>query len=240
MPTRRLPSPCDFTTVSTSPTRTCSSSTSVDDVLGLACRSVTVLADQRPHPSSSLHGSGLAEVPPAGAGPAPMLDGTARCRKRLDGHRLSTRQIVEMLVEESGVDLAASKCGVIEDAHQERDVRSYSKYRKCPQRRRRTVDRGGSSVRRGDQLREQRIVVDADRVAFDDAGIDSNARCGRLPVEQQAARLRQESVRGDLRHTRGIRSHVLSGTAVPASMGAAGLRQPPAAPARGRRRRPAR
>ena len=59
----------------------------------------------------------------------------------------------------------------------------------------RAGDRSVARLGRDDQLREQRIVVDADLVALDHTRVDADARARRLAIEQQRSRLRQESVR---------------------------------------------
>ena len=100
-----------------------------------------------------------------------------------------------MLIDEPGVDLAASECGVIEDADQKGDVRADAKDRKAAQRGDGPFDRSFSRFRRHDQLREQRIVHDWNFGAFDHARVDADPWPRRLAVEQQGPGLRQKTSR---------------------------------------------
>ena len=60
-------------------------------------------------------------------------------------------------------------------------------------------DRGVARLAVRDQLREHRIVVDRHVAAFDDAAVDADAGARRFAIEQQRARLRQETRRRILR-----------------------------------------
>ena len=90
----------------------------------------------------------------------------------------------------------------------------------------------------GHELGEHRVVVDADLVPLDDAGVDADARSRRFAVEQERAGLGQEVRRGILRIDPALDGVAALTRATPASTAAARRRRPPAALSPDRRRSP--
>ena len=86
------------------------------------------------------------------------------------------------------------KRGVVDQTHQERNVGARSKDGVGAQSGPHSLDRRVPRFAGCNQLREERIVVHRDRVAFYDSGIDANAWTLRFPIEQQAACLWKEPV----------------------------------------------
>jgi hypothetical protein len=80
-----------------------------------------------------------------------------------------------VLVEKRRVRCASLDVGMLKDAQQERDVRANAEDWKVPQRRHGALERGGTRFPGGDQLGKHRVVVDADLVPLDHAGVDTKA-----------------------------------------------------------------
>ena len=91
------------------------------------------------------------------------------CAKRLAGG-----------VEPPGVDRSGAEGRVIEDPQQERKIRSNAQDGKRTKGRRQTRDGAVSRFRRGNDLREQRIVMNRHLAPLDDPGIDPYAGRARM------------------------------------------------------------
>ena len=81
---------------------------------------------------------------------------------------------------------------------QQRDVGHDAENRELAERAVGSRERRRAGLRAHDQLGEQRVVVDADRVALADAAVHADAGPARLAIQQDGAGLRQKSVRGIL------------------------------------------
>src|SRR5262245_38825766 len=98
-------------------------------------------------------------------------------------------------VEEAGVEIAADEAGMFEQPDQKGQVGFDPEDGKFAQRLDRAAARRLSTVTRGNQLRNHRVVVNGDLVALRHARVDSDAWHRRLTVEEEPPGLRKVVLR---------------------------------------------
>jgi hypothetical protein len=119
--------------------------------------------------------------------------GQRRGREDLARNDRRFDQVLEVPVDETGVDVTVTERGVLEEADQERNVGADAEQRKVTLGRDRAIDGRRAGLGMGRQFCEQRVVHDRHLAPFGDAGVDSDPRTRRLAVEEQASSLGKES-----------------------------------------------
>src|SRR3954466_2232225 len=113
----------------------------------------------------------------------------------LGWRRNPQRQLVMVLVEETGMNVPPLNGLELQYAQEKGNIGADAQDGKGAQRGDGPAKCRLTGLSGRDQLGEHGVVIHADDVALDDAGIDTDPRSHRLAVSQQGTRLRQE-VRG--------------------------------------------
>ena len=118
-----------------------------------------------------------------------------RRRDRRLARELARSRCEELRLDEAVAGLAVDEAGVLEQRAVEADERSDAADLELAERAEHAAARGLAVRVVDDQLRDHRVVQRADLGARSDAGVDANAGAGRLAVDRDPARARQEAVR---------------------------------------------
>ena len=134
-----------------------------------------------------------------GEWPAPggLALGERKARRQQERLRLGRRilgQRCEFAVHETGIDVACRKCRMCGDRAQQRQVVRDTEHRGAIQVPPQGRQCGSAVGARCDDLRDHRVVVDADGVAVGDAGVDAPVRArGRMHEAPDAPDRGQET-----------------------------------------------
>ena len=144
----------------------------------------------RRHAPRLAHGSG-ADLARSGASVPPPAQGGGRGGNRLEGRAGARDELRQMLLDEPGVQLSRGERGVLDDRPEPRDVRDDPEDHGAPKGVAHPLDRLRAVLAPGDDLREQRVVVDAHLRADVEARVHPDPGPLRLREVQDTPRRRQ-------------------------------------------------